>query len=232
MCTCLLCLLLNGYSPLPACLPARLPACLPAPWLTPACPHRRLRPPQAAQPMVEELLRELKQQAGLEGPLSARIVEDGDAVAAWEGSSLAAVLFPTGETLGEVRKVAEARPQGLVLIINPQWQGGNVVSDLGFLPWQRKANEQLVASFQEASLPACLPACLPAWRAGGAAWRAGGAACWWRRAAACDASVLSLRRGDVNTDCSGRDGCRAEACSHARRPAPPPCRPTSSSSCA
>lgn len=30
-------------------------------------------------------------------------------VAAWEGSKLAAVLFPTGETLGEVRKIADAR---------------------------------------------------------------------------------------------------------------------------
>ena len=38
---------------------------------------------------------------------------------------------------------------GLVLIINPQWQGGNVISDLGFLPWQRKANEELVAGFRE-----------------------------------------------------------------------------------
>ncbi|KAI3428320.1 hypothetical protein D9Q98_006700 [Chlorella vulgaris] len=105
---------------------------------------------KAAQPMVEELLRELKKEPGLEGPLSARIIEDGDAVAAWEGRSLAAVLFPTGETLKEVRKVADARKDGLVLIINPQWNNGNVVSDLGFLPWQRKANEELVAGFREA----------------------------------------------------------------------------------
>ncbi len=59
--------------------------------------------------MVEELLRELKKLPGLEGPLSARILDDGDAVAAWEGRQLAAVLFPTAETLGEVRKIAEAR---------------------------------------------------------------------------------------------------------------------------
>jgi len=59
--------------------------------------------------MVEELLRELKKLPGLEGPLSARILDDGDAVAAWEGKRLAAVLFPTAETLGEVRKIAEAR---------------------------------------------------------------------------------------------------------------------------
>lgn len=37
-----------------------------------------------------------------------------------------------------------------MLIINPQWvTEGNVVSDLGFLPWARKANEELIASFQE-----------------------------------------------------------------------------------
>lgn len=59
--------------------------------------------------MVEELLKALKALPGLEGPLSARILDDGDAVAAWEGARLAAVLFPTGETLGEVRKIAEAR---------------------------------------------------------------------------------------------------------------------------
>jgi hypothetical protein len=61
------------------------------------------------------------------------------------------VLFPTGEALGEVRRIAEARPDGLVLLVNPQWsESGNVVSDLGFLPWQRAANERLVASFAEA----------------------------------------------------------------------------------
>lgn len=59
--------------------------------------------------MVEELLRGLKQLPGLEGPLAARILDDGDAVAAWEGSRLAAVLFPTAETLGEVRRIADAR---------------------------------------------------------------------------------------------------------------------------
>lgn len=59
--------------------------------------------------MVEELLRGLKQLPGLEGPLVARILDDGDAVAAWEGGKLAAVLFPTAETLGEVRRIAEAR---------------------------------------------------------------------------------------------------------------------------
>lgn len=64
---------------------------------------------KAASPMVEELLRGLKQLPGLEGPLSAKVIDDGDAVAAWEGPRLAAVLFPTGETLGDVRRIADAR---------------------------------------------------------------------------------------------------------------------------
>ena len=56
------------------------------------------------------------------------------------------------------------RRDGLVLIINPQWvTEGNVVSDLGFLPWAKKANEELVASFGEVG-----------GRAGGAA-----GAAWW-----------------------------------------------------
>ena len=73
---------------------------------TPAACHAFL---QAAKPMVEDLLRRLRQLPGLEGPLPARILDDGDAVAAWEGKGLAAVLFPTAETLGEVRRIAEAR---------------------------------------------------------------------------------------------------------------------------
>lgn len=65
---------------------------------------------KAAQPMVEQLLKGLRALPGLGGGLGARILDDGDAVAAWEGTALAAVLFPTGESLKEVRKIAEARP--------------------------------------------------------------------------------------------------------------------------
>jgi hypothetical protein len=39
---------------------------------------------------------------------------------------------------------------GLTLIINPQWTvGGNVVSDFGIFPWQRKAAQEVVGSFAE-----------------------------------------------------------------------------------
>jgi hypothetical protein len=35
-----------------------------------------------------------------------------------------------------------------VLLINPQWQGGQAVSDFGFGPWKRRKNE-FVATFQD-----------------------------------------------------------------------------------
>ncbi len=49
--------------------------------------------------MVESLLRSLKKDEALQGPLSARILDQGDAVGAWTAPRLAAILFPTPETL-------------------------------------------------------------------------------------------------------------------------------------
>ncbi len=37
---------------------------------------------------------------------------------------------------------------GLALMINPQWQGGNLVNDFGVGPWRRRS-EDFVGSFQE-----------------------------------------------------------------------------------
>ncbi len=54
---------------------------------------------KAGQPMVESLLRSLKKDEALQGPLSARILDQGDAVGAWTSPRLAAILFPTPETL-------------------------------------------------------------------------------------------------------------------------------------
>ncbi len=108
--------LCNASALLAAVVPAVLP-CIRSPVLrnpVRLAPLSTLRPGgirqqfKAASPMVEELLRGLKQLPGLDGPLSARVIDDGDAVAAWEGPRLAAVLFPTGETLGDVRRIAEA----------------------------------------------------------------------------------------------------------------------------
>lgn len=53
--------------------------------------------------MVESLLRSLKKDEALQGPLSARILDQGDAVGAWTAPRLAAILFPTPETLKQAR---------------------------------------------------------------------------------------------------------------------------------
>lgn len=98
--------------------------------------------------MVEGMLKTLKQEYSLTGPIGTSILDTGDAVGAWTGANLAAVLFPTAETLSSVRSIAEARPEGLTMLVNPQWQDGQLVSDFGWGLW-RARNEELVASFQE-----------------------------------------------------------------------------------
>ena len=56
--------------------------------------------------MVEGLLKGLKKEDGLQGPLSSRVLDQGDAVGAWygkdQGGPLAAILFATSETLKQV----------------------------------------------------------------------------------------------------------------------------------
>ena len=101
--------------------------------------------------MIENLLRKLKALPGLEGPLSARLLDEADAVGAWTGDNIALVLFPTAETIKEVQKLADARPNALILLVNPQWSPdqGNVISDFGIFPWQRKAAADFIGSFQE-----------------------------------------------------------------------------------
>ena len=43
------------------------------------------------------------QSDGLNGPLKPEIWDDGDAVAAWTSTNLAAVLFPTASTMDKVK---------------------------------------------------------------------------------------------------------------------------------
>ena len=57
---------------------------------------------KAILPMVELILKGLKAEKGLEGALRAAIWDDGDAVGAWEGKNLSAVVFPTAEVLKQV----------------------------------------------------------------------------------------------------------------------------------
>ncbi|CAL5219287.1 g1091 [Coccomyxa viridis] len=108
---------------------------------------------KAASPMVEGLLKGLKKEDQLQGPLSSKVLDQGDAVGAWfgkdQGGPLAAILFATSETLKQVREIAEnVGDSGLTLLINPQWQAGNLVSDFGVGPWRRRS-EDLVASFED-----------------------------------------------------------------------------------
>lgn len=94
--------------------------------------------------MLEQLLSTVSKSLELEGEFKAKVLDDSDAVAAWTNGSVEAVLFPTGDTLNRVEKRAESKQ--LVLMINPQWRSGQVISDFGI--FGRKRKEEFVATFQ------------------------------------------------------------------------------------
>eukprot|EP01024_Parvocaulis_polyphysoides_P029309 TRINITY_DN26458_c0_g2_i1.p1 TRINITY_DN26458_c0_g2~~TRINITY_DN26458_c0_g2_i1.p1 ORF type:complete len:379 (+),score=58.15 TRINITY_DN26458_c0_g2_i1:50-1138(+) len=100
------------------------------------------------KPMVEEIIKGLKSTEDISGRIGVEIWDKGDAVGAWEGEKLLAVLFPTANELSRIEdKVKD--DQRLNIIFNPQWQlGGQIVSDFGFGESKRKA-EELVDSFQQ-----------------------------------------------------------------------------------
>uniref|UniRef100_A0A7S0RMB0 DUF1995 domain-containing protein n=1 Tax=Chlamydomonas leiostraca TaxID=1034604 RepID=A0A7S0RMB0_9CHLO len=108
---------------------------------------------KAVSPLVEQILRAVKQGEGLQGPMSAEIWDDGDAVACWRSDKMACVVFPTASTLDRLRKLAEGPDApSLVIIVNPQWEAGgwskgNPLSDFGIGPW-RAAKEAFVATFE------------------------------------------------------------------------------------
>lgn len=63
-----------------------------------------------------------------------------------EDRSIAAVVFPTADRLKQIQALAkeEGRP---LLLVNPQWRNeGQVISDFGFGPW-RKAADDFLATF-------------------------------------------------------------------------------------
>jgi Domain of unknown function (DUF1995) len=105
---------------------------------------------RAALPMIESLLLRLKRAEGLEGRITAEWVDEGDCVGAWQSEKLAAVVFPTADSLTEVRRIDDALSGNrLMLVVNPQWQPqGQVVSDFGF-GRTRRAAERYVASLDE-----------------------------------------------------------------------------------
>lgn len=105
---------------------------------------------RAALPMIESLLLRLKRAEGLEGRITAEWIDEGDCVGAWQSEKLAAVVFPTADSLKEVRRIDDALSGNrLILVVNPQWQPqGQVVSDFGFGK-NRRAAERYVASLDE-----------------------------------------------------------------------------------
>ncbi|GAX75020.1 hypothetical protein CEUSTIGMA_g2466.t1 [Chlamydomonas eustigma] len=107
---------------------------------------------RVAQPLVESILRRVKQAGGLEGPLSAEIWDQGDAVAAYTGTKVAAVLFPTAESMDRLKAMINCSSGGpeLLLVFNPQWETKGLMlgqSDFGFGA-RRASSEALVASLQ------------------------------------------------------------------------------------
>lgn len=55
-----------------------------------------------AKPIVEQLLRAVGKDMELSTPYSFKILDDSDAVVAWEQDTVLAVLFATGDTLRQV----------------------------------------------------------------------------------------------------------------------------------
>jgi hypothetical protein len=105
---------------------------------------------RAALPMIESLLLKLKRSEGLEGRITAEWIDEGDCVGAWQSEKVAAVVFPTADSLKEVRRIDDALSGNrLILVVNPQWQPqGQIVSDFGFGKNRRTA-ERYVASLDE-----------------------------------------------------------------------------------
>ena len=68
--------------------------------------------------------------------MTAEWIDESDCVGAWQNERLAAVVFPTADTLPQVRQMARVKgPHRLMLVINPQWQmDGQIVSDFGCVP--------------------------------------------------------------------------------------------------
>jgi hypothetical protein len=79
----------------------------------------------------------------MQGRMGAEWLDETDCVGSWQNERLAAVIFPTADTLTKVRQLARVKgPHRLMLLINPQWQtDGQVVSDFGYVLGFSKFNE-------------------------------------------------------------------------------------------
>lgn len=113
--------------------------------------------------MVESILKVLKAQPGLQGPLDAALWDQGDACGVWIGTKLGAILFPSASVIDRLKDLVLGQKSGfggigprkdpkapdLLFIVNPQWENSN-----SFLPGQsdfglfgRQESESVVSSF-------------------------------------------------------------------------------------
>lgn len=98
---------------------------------------------KAAAPLAVTLLNGVMETNRVDYKLT--ILDDGDAVAEFENDKVALFLFGTAETIPRLQElsVVENRP---LLLVNPQWQSGQVISDFG-IGARREEAENLVKSF-------------------------------------------------------------------------------------
>eukprot|EP00951_Prasinocladus_malaysianus_P009900 scaffold72313_cov26-Prasinocladus_malaysianus.AAC.1 len=91
--------------------------------------------------------------------MSAELIDEADAVGCWQNDRVAAVLFPTADSLERVRELCAPRREEsggrrtlgegrLTIVINPQWRpSGQIISDFGF-GQSRLDAEEFVEQFE------------------------------------------------------------------------------------
>ena len=63
--------------------------------------------------------------------MGAEWLDEMERVGLWQNEAMSAVVFPSADTLPELRKLDNAQ-QRLLLTFNPQWQRGQLISDFGW----------------------------------------------------------------------------------------------------
>ena len=105
---------------------------------------------QAIAPMCGELLKTIGTDD--KADIRQQVVEDADAVVVLTIEGSQAMVFPTAETLPELKNLAgKDKKSGPLVVVNSQIRtnddGSNLISDLGFGPWKKK-NEEFLAQFE------------------------------------------------------------------------------------
>ena len=99
---------------------------------------------QAIAPLVGELLKSIG--TNEKADVTQRVVEDADAVVVLTTEGAQAMVFPTAETLPELKSLAgKSKKSGALAVVNSQIRtnndGSNLISDLGIGPWKKKNEE-------------------------------------------------------------------------------------------